>query len=104
MSRFLKYTPYVGIGTGWYLISNLDKTNTKKIAYDKGYNLSQKFKKYPSWDKYMEPFIINQFSFIFGVTNSFIKGLISDNEKNPLLDESLKEMSNEMKELYEKHT
>lgn len=96
--RVLKYSPYLGIGLGWIYISSFDKIDAKKSAYNKGYMLSQKFKKYPSWDRYMEPFIINQFAFLFGVSNAFIKGLISDNEPNPFIKESLEEMNNEITE------
>ena len=108
--RLIRYTPYVGLFLGWNYIDHLDKDKTKKIAFNKGYELSQKFKKYKAWDIYVEPFVINQFSFLFGVSNSFIKGLISDNEPDEYLDETLEKMKDEVitevsqDENYKKHT
>jgi hypothetical protein len=88
---------YIGMGLGWYSIANLDRKEAKKNAYNKGYMLSQRFKNYPSWDKYVEPIVVNQFAFLFGVGNSFVKGLISDNDKpNPAIEESLDEIRNEI--------
>ncbi|GAG58789.1 unnamed protein product [marine sediment metagenome] len=67
---------------------NFDKDKMKIIAYRKGYNVSQKFKHNPAWDNIAEPFIIRQFAFITEVSNSFIKGLISDNNSTEKLDET----------------
>lgn len=72
-------------------INNLDKEEWKEKSFYSGYNLSQKFKNYKSWDSFVEPFLIRQFAFFFGVTNSFIKGLISDNKDQKALDEEIKE-------------
>lgn len=87
---------YIGLGIGWYYMSNIDRAHAKKISFEKGHKLSQRFKKYPSWDKYMEPFMVNQFAFLFGVGNSFIKGLISDNEPNQYIKESLDDLRKEI--------
>ena len=63
----------------WYYLGTHDRKHLKKIWYVKGLNVSQKFKPYPAWDLYAEPFIINQFSILFAIGNSFIKGMTSDN-------------------------
>ena len=105
--RMIKFVPYAGLFLGWNYIDHLDKNEIKKKAFNKGYDLSQKFKQYRAWDIYMEPFIINQFSFLFGVSNSFIKGLISDNKPDKYLDETLEEMKKEVVDdmsEYKKHT
>ena len=59
---------------------NMDKEIVKQIVFTKGYEISQRFKNYPAWDNIIEPFIIKQCSFIFSVGNSFIDGMISDND------------------------
>ena len=95
--RLLKAAPYVALALGWNYLDNFDTDKTKKIAFNKGLELSQKFKKYDAWDKYAEPLIVRQFAFLFGVGNSFIKGLISDNVKsNENIDETLIEMKKEI--------
>lgn len=76
--------------TGFICMNQLDREKWKEKAFIEGYELSQNFKNYESWDKYVEPFLIRQFAFFFGVTNSFVKGLISDNKENNL-DQEIKE-------------
>ena len=78
------------IGGGILNIS--DKEKLKQTAYAKGFNLSQKFKNYRGWDEVVEPIIIRQLATLFGISNSFIKGLVSDNKPNKELDKSLKEL------------
>ena len=63
----------------WYYIGTRDKRQLKILWYNKGLNVSQKFKQYPAWDLYAEPFIIRQFAILFTIGNSFIKGMTSDN-------------------------
>ena len=99
MSRYLlKASPYIGLCLGWNYIDNFDTDYYKKKAFNKGLQLSEKFKKYPSWDKYAEPLIVRQFGFIFSIGNSFIKGLISDNkdQDNDSIQETIKDMKNEL--------
>ena len=72
-------------------MNNLDKDYWKEKSFESGYNLSQNFKNYKSWDNFVEPFLIRQFAFFFGVTNSFVKGLISDNKDQEALDDEIKE-------------
>lgn len=86
MRRFI----YVIFGIAWSLLNIFDKDKVKKKAYNKGYEISQRFKKYKGWDEIIEPMIITQFSFLFGISNSFIKGMISDNKN---IDKDLKELN-----------
>lgn len=83
------------LSVGWGCLNMLNKDKVKLIAYNKGRNLSQRFKNYKSWDTIMEPLIIRQFSFLFGVSNSFIKGLISDNKPDKNIKKSLAELNEE---------
>lgn len=71
---------YIGLPIVWYYAGTFERDNVKRYMFNKGFDLSQKFKKYPQWDNYVEPVIINQFSIIFTGGNAFIKGLISDND------------------------
>ena len=83
---------FVIFGTSWGMLNLFDKDVVKKKAFEKGQNLSFRFKKYKTWDEVAEPIIIRQFAFLFGVSNSFIKGLISDNEPDKNIDKSLEEL------------
>jgi hypothetical protein len=97
--KLLKAFPYLAFCVGWSYIDNFDTEKTKAKAFNKGLSLSQKFKSYSAWDNYVEPLIVRQFSFIFGVSNSFIKGLISDNVgDNEVIDETLEEMKKEIED------
>jgi len=87
---------YIGLGIGWYSLSQMDQNQAKNNAYQYGFELSQHFKQYPVWDKYMEPFMVNQFAFLFCLGNSFINGMISDNEHDPKIEESLEEIKKEI--------
>ena len=80
LSLIWKYGKSVTIPLIWYSLGYCDKENLKKNAYKSGYNISQYMKKYPTWDKYAEPFFIQQFSIIVSTGYSFIEGMISDNE------------------------
>ena len=51
----------------------------KKIAFSKGCQVSKKFQKYPGWNGIVEPFLIRQFAILFGVSNAFLQGMLSDN-------------------------
>lgn len=75
----LRLGRYSIAGLIWYNLSGLDKDKVRANSFNCGFNLSQRFKKYSSWDEYIEPLIIRQFGIIFISGHSFINGLISDN-------------------------
>lgn len=69
----------------WKYIDSLESDATKKIAYEKGRDFSQSMKTKSTvlkvtWDDYFEPLIVKQFAVVFGVTNAFILGMLSDND------------------------
>jgi hypothetical protein len=64
----------------WYYISIHDKETIKVNMHYRGLLFSQKFKKYPAFDKYLEPMIINQFAILFTAGNAFIHGMLADNK------------------------
>ena len=72
----------IAIGLLWKTVDSLDKDTVKKIAFQKGFEISQKYKDYEVWENGIEPFLISQLHFITTVSNSFIKGLLSDNKNN----------------------
>lgn len=86
---YMKYPLYASLPFLWFYIGACDRQTLKNNMYVKGRNLSQTFKPIPYWDRYAEPIIINQFSNIFAAGNSFIKGLISDNEDKESLNITL---------------
>ena len=91
------------VSTIWYAsftTNKEDKIRLRQEAFNKGLGLSQKYKKYKSWDKFVEPFIIKQFGFFFGLGHSFVKGMISDNDKK--IDNQLDDIICEVTECLEK--
>lgn len=90
------------LSAGWGCLNLFNKDRVKIAAYTKGRNLSQRFKKYKSWDTFMEPLIIRQFSFLFGVSNSFIKGLVSDNKPDKNIEKSLEQLNKETCDIKDK--
>lgn len=96
--RYAKYILYVSIPLAWYYIGTLDKQILRNDMYNKGRSLSQKFKPIKAWDKYVEPMIVHRFAIIFSGGNSFIKGLLSDNEKTEDLNHTIEEYKQEIKE------
>lgn len=91
-----KYAPYFATPIAWYYIGTFDRDNIRKSMYCKGFNLSQKFKRYPVWDRYAEPIIVKQFSILFTGGNAFIKGMLSDNLNKQSVDKTLKQFNDEI--------
>lgn len=89
---FMISTPFV-----WYYLGTLDKKHVRAISYNAGLLLSQKYKKYPTWDAYAEPMIIKQVSILDCVTHSFIKGMISDNDDKILVNLAFDELKEDVK-------
>ena len=96
--KFLKYTSYVTIPITWYYIGTHERKYVKESMYDKGFNLSQKFKNYKMWDNFIEPILVKQFSILFAGGNSFIQGMISDNENKEIIKKSLSEYKKNIQE------
>lgn len=105
LRKFIKYGSYAIAPIAWYYLGRHDRETVKRQMFNRGLNLSQRFKKYPAWDNYAEPLIINQASIIFTAGNSFIKGMISDNENSKEIIESIdiykKDIEQDLKELKE---
>ena len=100
-SRFTKpwlYAKAIGIPLLWHGIGRPDKEDVRDNFYNKGYRLSQNFKDYPTWDRYAEPFLVSQFTNIFTAGNSFIEGMVSDNEDQKSIQSELDKMRNDIKD------
>lgn len=95
--KFLKYSFYFMIPCTWYHIGTYEKNVIRESMYGRGYNLSQKFKKYTFWDNYVEPFMIRQFSILFTGGNAFIKGMLSDNVNKKIVSDTIKEFKDDVK-------
>ena len=87
--RIFKYTAIALMPISWYYIGTHEKEYVKKTMFNKGLALSQKFKKYPQWDNYVEPAIVKQASILFAGGNAFIKGMASDNEDKSKINKSI---------------
>jgi hypothetical protein len=74
--KVVKYT--LCIATFYYLGTH-DEDLLRKKMFKKGLALSQRFKRYPAWDNYIEPMIVVQFGIIFAGCSAFVKGMLSDN-------------------------
>ena len=83
---------WICITLGIGFLNVIGESSAKRFAFKKGYSLSQYFQKYPGWNKIVEPLIIRQFGIIFGVSNSFIQGMLSDNDDVKKDQELLKEI------------
>jgi hypothetical protein len=81
-----------GVPFLWYKIGLYDINNVRNKCFNAGINTSQKFKKYPFWDKYVEPFIIKQSAILFTAGYSFIEGMASDNPKKFNIEKDMDEM------------
>ncbi len=92
---YKKLLGLVTIGSVWYSSSKVDKKDMRKNMFDRGLNLSQKYKNYKAWDNFVEPFIITQFGLFFGAGHSFIKGMISDNDNKEKLSKKLEDAIDE---------
>ena len=96
IKNYLKYATYFMTPITWYYIGTFDRENIRSSMYNSGYNLSQRFKQYPTWDKYAEPIMVKQFSILFTGGNAFIKGMLSDNENKKSVNKTLNEFKNEI--------
>ena len=88
----------IGIPMIWQKLGLYDLRNVRRKSYAAGLKTSQKFKNYPVWDKYGEPFLIKQTSIIFACGNSFIQGMISDNEDYDIIIQKVEEMRDDIVE------
>ena len=89
--RWIRYAIY-NVPFMWYYLGTCDKNDVRNISFSCGLYLSQKYKKYPMWDNVIEPAVIRQFAVLDCASHSFIKGMISDNEKNEKLELALEEL------------
>ena len=86
-----KMLKWLCISLGIGILNVIGESPAKRFAFRKGYRLSQHFQKYPGWNSVVEPLLIRQFAIIFGVSNSFIQGMLSDNENVQKDQELLKQ-------------
>lgn len=82
----------------WYYISTHDKQTIKTDMYCRGLLFSQKFKKYPAFDKYLEPMLINQFAILFTAGNAFIHGMLADNTDQLEVKQELENFNKQISE------
>ena len=98
ITKAFKYLSILSIPYGWYKLSQMKKSYVKKKMYIKGYNLSQRFKMYSFWDKYLEPFLIRQSAILFIACHSFLEGMTSDNENKDDVKESFEQFKKDVED------
>lgn len=86
----------IGLPVIWYKLGFYDIKKIQDKSFNAGLNLSQRFKKYPMWDKVAEPFIIRQTSVIFTAGHSFLEGMASDNPESQNIQKDLNKMNREI--------
>jgi len=94
--KLFKYATYLSLPLVWYKLATMEKEFVRRYMYTKGRQLSEKFKLFPSWDKYAEPFLIRQFSIIFTGGHAFIEGMVEDNDDQDKVEEDLNELKNDI--------
>jgi len=100
MSLFKRALVYGGLSVGlpimWYKLGFYDVDTVKDASFEAGLKLSQRFKRYPAWDKVVEPFIIRQGAVMFAAGHSFIKGMASDNPPSQHIKQELEQMDEQI--------
>jgi len=104
LKKPLFYAKVIGVPILWYNIGLYNRDDIRKNFYDKGLRTSQMFKPIPMWDNYAEPFVIKQFSILFTAGNSFIDGMVSDNENKDYIKKKVDEMKHSIDDDIKKNT
>ena len=86
----------IGLPMVWYKLGFYDVNTVKDSSFEAGLRMSQRFKKYPAWDRVVEPFVIKQGSIIFAAGHSFIKGMASDNPPSQHINKDIEQMNKEI--------
>lgn len=95
---FVKYGSYLSMLYLWYKLYKCDREYVRKYFFEKGKMISGKMKFTKYWDLYAEPFIIKEFGIIFTAGNSFIKGLVSDNDDTEKIISNIEVLTEQVKE------
>jgi len=98
LRKITKFGPYVIAPMAWYYVGTHDKEIVKRNMFNRGLNLSQKFKRYPIWDIIIEPLVVRRASIVFIAGNSFIKGMVSDNDNKEEINKSIAVYTEDIKE------
>ena len=98
LKKLLVYSTVLGTGYSIYKLNQNDKEYIRRVSFNKGRNVSQKFKEYQAWHQYIEPLVISKFSTFFTATHCFIEGLVSDNKH---MDEIKKDLQVMHKDIIE---
>lgn len=63
-----------------YSVGAIRKDKLRSSMFNAGFIVSQKFKKIPFWDKYVEPAFVKNFATFVIAGNALLEGMVSDNE------------------------
>ena len=69
--------------------------------FNAGFVVSQKFKKIPFWDKYIEPAFVKNFATFVIAGNALLEGMVSDNEQDSadIMQKMREEIQQDLEEL-----
>lgn len=98
----IQYTGSISMAYFWYKLYKCDKKYVGDLMYDKGRTLSSTMKFVPMWDNLVEPFIIREFGVLFYAGDSFIKGLVADNDDQEQVKENLTNLYEDINKITEK--
>ena len=84
-----------------YSVGMIHKDRLKKSMFNAGFVVSQKFKKIPFWDKYIEPAFVKNFATFVIVGNALLEGMVSDNEQDSadIMQKMREEIQQDLEEL-----
>lgn len=80
-----------------YSVGMIRKDKLRRSMFNAGFIISQKFKKIPFWDKYIEPAFIKNFATFVVAGNALLEGMVSDNDQEDTVDD-MKKMRDDIKE------
>ena len=87
---------FVAAPVALYSIGMIGKDKLKRSMYGTGFMISQKFKKVPFWDKYVEPALVRNFATVVIAGNALLEGMVSDNDTDSIKD--MKKMRQDIKD------
>ncbi|GAI97778.1 unnamed protein product, partial [marine sediment metagenome] len=81
-----------------YSVGAIRKDKLRRSMFNAGFIVSQKFKKIPLWDKYIEPAFIKNFATLVIAGNALLEGMTSDNNEENSVVQDMEKMREDIKQ------
>ena len=81
-----------------YSVGIIRKDKLRSSMFNAGFIVSQKFKKIPFWDKYVEPAFVKNFATLVIAGNALLEGMVSDNDEENNVVQDMEKMREDIKE------